>query len=333
VVCTTVNKVCASGMKAVEMGAMSIMCGLRDVVVCGGMESMSNAPYYLPEQRFGKRMGDAKAIDGMIKDGLWDPYKNTHMGNCAELCASTYKISRQEQDAYAEETYNRLNYAHAHGYLQNEIVPVTVAGRNGSVEIKIDENIQKKPDFQKMKTLRPAFQQKDGTVTAGNASPIADGASALVLVSGKYFKKMVQYRYNDDKVTVIKSFNDAARQPEWFTTAPTDAIKKTLEKSQLTLSDIDYFEINEAFSVVALANMKLLNLDPSRVNVFGGAVALGHPIGCSGARIVSTLCNVLNVKNGHLGCAAVCNGGGGASCIILERRPVVARENHRVSKF
>lgn len=331
VVCTTVNKVCASGMKAIQMGAMSIMCGMRSVVVCGGMENMSQSPFYLPEQRFGKRMGDGKVIDGMIKDGLWDPYKNVHMGNCAELCAKTYEISREEQDNFSADSFQKLIQAHTSGHLKNEIVPVSVS--NTQKIVSEDDYAIKKPDLSKMRSLRPAFQKEGGTVTAGNASSIADGASAVVLVSGLYFKKFLQYRWPDAQVVTIRAFNDAARQPEWFTTAPSDAIKKTLAQCSLTLDDIDFFEINEAFSVVALANAKILNLSLSRLNVFGGAVALGHPIGCSGCRIVTTLCNVLNVKNGRYGCASVCNGGGGASCIVLERKNCQMDSSHKLSKF
>jgi acetyl-CoA C-acetyltransferase len=331
--CTTVNKVCASGMKAIEMGAMSIMCGLRSVVVCGGMESMSNAPFYLPEYRFGKRMNDGKIIDGMIKDGLWDPYKNIHMGNCAELCAKTYSFSREQQDEYAIESFRRLNQAYNNGYLQNEIVPVSVTSQKGEITIvSVDDNASRKLDSGKIKALKPAFQ-KDGTVTAGNASSISDGASAVVLVSGAYFKKLLQYRWSDEYITTIRSFNDTAKQPEWFTTAPADAIKKTLEQCRLNISDVDYFEINEAFAVVSLANCKLLNLDLRKVNIFGGAVALGHPIGCSGCRIVVTLCNILKVKNALIGCASICNGGGGASCIILERKHCAQDAGHMKSRF
>ena len=249
------------------------------------------------------------------------------------MCAKTYEISRQQQDDFSAESYRKLLQAQTDGHLKNEIVPVTVDnGRGAKTVVEQDDNAMKQPDLAKMRALRAAFQ-KDGTITAGNASSISDGSSAVVLVSGTHFKKFLQYRWPDAQVATIKAFNDAARQPEWFTTAPADAIKKTLAQCNLQMEDVDYFEINEAFSVVALANAKLLNMNMNRLNVFGGAVALGHPIGCSGCRIVSTLCNILKVKNARIGCASVCNGGGGASCVILEQKNCTLDPTRKISKF
>jgi len=305
--CTTVNKVCASGMKACMLGAQSIMLSQSDIVVAGGMESMSNVPYYLPKARQGYRMGHQNVTDGLIQDGLWDVYNNFHMGNAAELCADKYKISRQEQDEYAMRSFTLAKEATENGIFQSEIVPIDI---NGST-IQQDESISK-ADFSKFPKLKSAFK-KDGTVTAANASTINDGASAIVLVSGN---KVLELGLKP--IARIISFADAEQAPEQFTTTPALAIPKALKRANLTIDDISLFEINEAFSVVALANIQLLKLDPNKVNVFGGAVALGHPLGSSGSRIICTLITALNHKGGRYGVAAICNGGGGASAICIE---------------
>ena len=309
--CTTVNKVCASGMKAIIMGAQSILAGDNEVVLCGGMENMSRVPYYLEKARFGYKLGDSKLIDGLVKDGLTDAFKPEHMGVWAELCASECNISREDQDNYAIESYKRAAAAWAQGKFTPEIAPITIAGKKGDVIISEDEEY-KSVNFEKIPTLRPVFK-KDGTVTAANASTLNDGAAALVLVSGEQVKAQ-----GLKPLAKIVSYADAAQAPEWFTTAPSKAIPKALSKAGLTLADIDFFEINEAFSVVSLANNREMKLDPAKVNVYGGAVALGHPIGCSGARIIVTLLNVMNQEGGKLGVAGICNGGGGASAMVVE---------------
>jgi len=308
--CTTVNKVCASGMKAIMLGAQAILLGDNEVVVCGGMESMSNIPYYLDKARSGYRLGNGILIDGILRDGLWDPYKDFHMGNAAELCASGYHISRQEQDAFALESYRRAAMATQQGLFQDEIVPVEIAGRH-PVIAREDEEF-KKLDREKLPTLKPAFQE-DGTITAANASKINDGAAAVVLASGEKLKEL-----NLQPLARIVSYADASQAPEWFTTTPAIAMRKALGKAGLGMKDMDYAEINEAFSCVAIANARDMELDPERMNIWGGAVALGHPIGCSGARITVTLSSVLKKQQGHYGIAAICNGGGGASALILE---------------
>jgi len=307
--CTTVNKVCASGMKAIMLGAQSIMLGDNDVVVAGGMESMTNIPYYLDKARSGYRLGHGSVIDGILRDGLWDPYKDFHMGNAAEICAAEYKITREDQDAFAAESYKRA--AAAKGYFKGEIVPVEVKGRQ-TVTISEDEEV-KKVNYEKMPTLKPAFQ-KDGTVTAANASKINDGAAAVLLVSGEKLKAL-----GLKPLAKIISFADASQAPEWFTTTPVKAINKALDKAQLKVSDMDFAEINEAFSCVAIANAKDLGLSMDKLNVWGGAVAMGHPIGCSGARIVVTLNAILHENKGRYGVAGICNGGGGASAIVIEK--------------
>lgn len=313
VICTTINKVCASGMKAIMLGAESIMLGNNDVVVAGGMESMSNAPYYLAKARKGYRYGHAELIDGLIKDGLCDVFNNFEMGNAAELCAREYNISRQEQDAFAIESYRRAAKANEEGWAKNEIIPIEIP-RKGKVSLIISEDEQyKKADFDKMPRLKPVFQ-KGGTVTAANSSPLSDGASALVLMSEEKMKAL-----GIKPLVRILSFADAAQAPEWFTTSPSIVIPKAISKAGIKIDDVDYFEINEAFAVVSIVNNRLLKLDPEKVDIFGGAVSLGHPLGASGARIVTTLINVLNQKNGKLGVAGICNGGGGASAIVLER--------------
>lgn len=310
--CTTVNKVCASGMKAIMLGAQSIMLGDNDVVVVGGMESMSNAPHYLPTGRTGIRYGNGEILDAIVRDGLQDPYKKYMMGNAGEVCAKHYSFSREEQDAYAISSYKRAQEAYANGYFKDEIIPVVIASKKGDVTISEDEEY-KKFDEAKVSALKPAFE-KEGTITAINASKINDGASAMVLMSGKKVKEL-----GVTPLAKIISFADASQDPEWFTTTPSKAIPKALHKANLKVEDVDFFEINEAFSVVALANMKEMNISHDKINVFGGAVALGHPIGNSGCRIVATLISILKNKDGKIGAAGICNGGGGASAIVIEK--------------
>ena len=309
--CTTVNKVCASGMKSVMLAAQSIMLGENDVVVAGGMENMSSVPFYSDAVRWGAKYGDSKLIDGLAKDGLTDVYGNVPMGNCAELCAKDMKFSREEQDAFAIESYKRSAAAWSAGKFKEEVVPVTVKTKKGEVEFAEDEEY-KNVMFEKIPTLKPVFQ-KDGTVTAANASTMNDGAAALVLMSKEKADAL-----GIKPLAKIKGFADAAQAPEGFTTSPSLAMPKAVEKAGLKMSDISYFEFNEAFSVVGLANNKLLNLDPSKVNVNGGAVSLGHPLGASGARIIVTLINVLKQNGAKYGAAAICNGGGGASAFVIE---------------
>ena len=311
---TTINKVCASGMKAAMFASISISSGYRNAVIAGGMESMSNIPYYLPNARTGYRLGNNTVVDGLINDGLWDIYNNQHMGNCGEICSDKYKISRKEQDDYAIMSYERAAKAWKSGKFNDEVAPIEILNKKSDKSIIISEDEEyKNIKFDKVSTLRSAFK-KDGTVTAANASKLNDGAAAMVIVSGKFAKD-----HNLKPLFKIRGFGDAAKDPVEFTTAPADAIPRALKHSGLSLKDIEYHEINEAFSVVALVNAKLLNLDIQKVNIHGGAVALGHPIGCSGARIIGTLYNVLKDKDATFGCASICNGGGGASAIIIER--------------
>ncbi|MFN8153567.1 MAG: acetyl-CoA C-acyltransferase [Bacteroidia bacterium] len=310
---TTVNKVCASGMKAIMLGAQSIMLGDNDVVVAGGMENMSAVPYYLDKARNGYRLGHAQMIDGLVKDGLWDVYKDYHMGSAAELCATECKISREEQDAYAIESYKRSQEAWAKGLFKSEITPVTIPVKGKDPIVVSEDEEYKKVDFNKIPSLRPVFD-KNGTVTAANASTLNDGAAAVVLMSKEKAEAL-----GIKPLAKIRSFADAQQAPEWFTTAPAKALPRAVEKAGLKMSDVEYFEINEAFSVVALANNKEMSLDSSKVNVLGGAVSIGHPLGCSGARIIVTLINVLQQKNAKIGAAGICNGGGGASAIVIER--------------
>lgn len=309
--CTTVNKVCASGMKAIMLGAQSILCGDNDIVVAGGMESMSNIPYYLEKARNGYRLGHDKIIDGIIRDGLWDPYKDYHMGNAGELCSTTYNITREDQDNFAKESYQRAQQAWDQQFFANEIVPVSIEGKN-TITVAEDEE-HKKANFEKMGSLKPAFT-KEGTITAANASKINDGAAAVVLVSEAKMKEL-----GLKPLARIVAFADASQAPEWFTTTPIKAMQKALDKSGLSIAEIDAFEINEAFSCVAIINAKELNIDTTKLNKWGGAVALGHPIGCSGARIVVTLASILQKEGGRYGMAGICNGGGGASAMIIER--------------
>jgi len=308
--CTTVNKVCASGMKSIMLGAQTILNGDNGIVIAGGMESMSNIPYYLEKARSGYRFGDGKLVDGIMKDGLWDPYNDYAMGNAGELCSSTYNITREDQDAFAKESYTRATNAWKNCYFSKEVAPVTIAGKT-PVTITEDEEY-KKANFEKMPALKPAFT-KDGTITAANASKINDGAAAVVLVSDEKMKKL-----GLKPLVRVVSFADASQSPEWFTTTPVIAMNKALFKAGLKVDDIDFAEINEAFSCVGIINAKQMNIPMEKLNVWGGAVALGHPIGCSGARITVTLSNILQTNKGKYGMAGICNGGGGASAIIVE---------------
>ncbi|CAN5595840.1 acetyl-CoA C-acyltransferase [soil metagenome] len=310
---TTVNKVCASGMKAIMLGAESIMLGDNDVVVAGGMENMSSVPYYLDKARNGYRLGNGTITDGLVKDGLWDVYNDYHMGSAAELCATECKISREDQDAYAIDSYKRSADAYSKGLFKDEISPVSIPQRGKDPIIMTEDEEYKNVKMEKIPSLKPAFQ-KDGTVTAANASKLNDGASAVILMSKEKADAL-----GIKPLAKIRAFADAQKAPEWFTTAPSKALPKAVEKAGLQMSDIEFFEINEAFSVVAIANNKEMKLDPSKVNVNGGAVALGHPLGSSGCRIVVTLIHVLQQRNAKIGAAAICNGGGGASAIVIER--------------
>ncbi|HNF68245.1 MAG TPA: acetyl-CoA C-acyltransferase [Chitinophagales bacterium] len=310
---TTINKVCASGMKAIMIGAQSIMLGTNDIVVAGGMESMSNVPYYLTKERWGAKLGHSEVVDGVIKDGLWDPYGNKHMGSCGETCAREYKFSREDQDNYAIESYKRAAEAWKTGAFKHEIVPVVIPQRKGDPIVVSEDEDYTKVKFDKVPTLAPAFE-KDGTITAANASNLNDGASAVVLMSKERAEAM-----GIKPLAKILAFADAQQAPEWFTTTPAKAMPKAIAAAGLQISDIDYFEINEAFSVVALANMKELNISHQKTNIYGGGVSIGHPIGSSGARITITLLSALMNNNARYGCAGICNGGGGASAIVIER--------------
>ena len=311
--CTTVNKVCASGMKALMNAAQAIALGDADIVVAGGMESMSNIPHYVHMRR-GTKFGPASLIDGMQRDGLVDAYDKNAMGVCADACATEYTFSREDQDAYAIQSYERSAKAWSEGKYSDEVIPVSVPQRRGEPIIISEDEEYKNVRMDKIPALRPAFS-KDGTVTAANASTINDGAGAMVLMSAE---KAQELGYTP--LASIKGYADAAHEPEWFTTAPAKALPKALAKAGLNQSDVDYFEFNEAFAVVGLANMKILGLTDSNVNVNGGAVSLGHPLGCSGVRIVITLVNVLKQNNAKIGAAAICNGGGGASAMVIERK-------------
>lgn len=309
---TSINKVCASGTKAIMLAAQSIALGQNDIVIAGGMESMSNVPYYLDKARNGYRLGDGKIIDGLVKDGLWDVYNDYHMGSAAELCATDCNISREDQDDYAIESYKRSQASQAEGKFKNEIAAVEIKDRKGEISfIENDEEVNA-VKFDKIPSLKTVFK-KDGTVTAANASTLNDGAAALVLMSKEKADEL-----GLKPLARIISYADAQQAPEWFTTTPSKAIPIALERGGIQASDVDYYEINEAFSVVSLANNRILKLDPSRVNVNGGAVSLGHPLGASGARIVVTLINVLKQNNAKIGVAAICNGGGGASAMVIE---------------
>ncbi|WP_396159530.1 acetyl-CoA C-acyltransferase [Flavobacterium sp.] len=311
--CTTVNKVCASGMKAVMQGAQAIMLGDADIVVAGGMENMSLIPHYV-HLRNGVKFGPTTMVDGMQKDGLTDAYDNNAMGVCADLCATEYKISREEQDAFAIQSYERSAKAWESGKFNNEIVPVEIPQRRGEPIIFSKDEEYTNVKLDKIPALNAVFS-KDGTVTAANASTINDGAAALILMSEEKAKSL-----GLKPLAYIKSYADAEQEPKWFTTSPAKALPKALDKAGISVSDVDFFEFNEAFAVVGLANAKILGLDHDKVNVNGGAVSLGHPLGCSGARIIVTLINVLEQNNAKIGAAAICNGGGGASAIVIERK-------------
>jgi acetyl-CoA C-acetyltransferase len=310
--CTTINKVCASGMKSIMIAAQTIICGDNDVVIAGGMENMSNTPHYLNQVRAGQKLGDMKLFDGMIKDGLTDVYGKVHMGVCAEVCAKEMEFSREEQDNFAIESYNRSSKSWKLGKFLDEITPVEVPQKRGDALIISEDEEYKKVKIEKIPNLRPVFD-KEGTITAANASTINDGASALVLMSADKAKAL-----NITPIAKIRSYADAAHEPEWFTTAPSKALPIAIAKAGMSINDIDYYELNEAFSVVGLANIKILGLDTKRVNVNGGAISLGHPLGSSGSRIIVTLINVLKQNKAKIGAAGICNGGGGASAMIIE---------------
>lgn len=312
VICTTINKVCASGMKAIAQGAQSILLGDADIIVAGGMESMSNVPYYNPSLRWGNKYGNVTMIDGLAKDGLTDVYNNFAMGNAAEFCAKECNISREAQDAFAIESYTRSQKAWADGHFNEEVIAVEIPQRKGDpIKFARDEEAYN-VKFEKIPELKPAFT-KDGTVTAANASTMNDGAAAVVLMSKEKAEAM-----GIKPLAIIRSYADAAQAPEWFTTTPSLAVPIAITKAGLQMSDIDFAELNEAFSVVGIVNMQKMNLDPAKVNVHGGAVSLGHPLGCSGARIIVTLINVLKQHGGKIGAAGICNGGGGASAMVIE---------------
>jgi acetyl-CoA C-acetyltransferase len=311
--CTIVNKVCASGMKAVMLGAQSIMLGHNDVVVAGGTESMSNIPYYLMKARYGYKFGNSELIDGLQHDGLNDVYNHCAMGVCADNTAKEMKISRQDQDAYAINSYKRSAASWASGKFRDEVIPVEITDRKGNVTSIAEDEEYKNVMFDKIPGLKPAFT-KDGTVTAANASTLNDGASALVLMSKEKAQEL-----GLKPIAKIRGFADAAQDPMWFTTTPSIAIPKAMKLAGVDKKDIGYYEINEAFSAVAIANNMKLGIDPEKVNINGGAVALGHPLGASGARIITTLVNVLKQNNTPVGVAGICNGGGGASAIVIEK--------------
>ena len=311
--CTLVNKVCASGMKSVMLGAQSIMLGINDVVVAGGMESMSNIPFYVPNARFGYKYGSGQFVDGLEKDGLFEVYHKFAMGNCADNTAREMNITREEQDEYAISSYKRSAASTEAGKFKDEIIPVEIPQRKGDPVIMSEDEEYKNVRFDKIPELRPVFS-KEGTVTAANASTINDGASCLILVSKEKMEEL-----GLKPVAKILGFGDAAQEPIWFTTSPALAIPKAMKMAGVSKEDVDFYEINEAFSAVAIANNRILELDPEKVNVHGGAVALGHPLGASGARIITTLNGVLQQNGGKIGVAGICNGGGGASAIVIEK--------------
>jgi acetyl-CoA C-acetyltransferase len=310
--CTTINKVCASGTKAIAMAAQSIMLGQSNIAISGGMESMSNVPYYIDKARFGYKLGNGNLIDGLIKDGLWDVYNDYHMGNAAENTAKEMNITREMQDEFAIQSYQKANMAIQQGKFKSEIVPIEITSPKGTVLVDTDEE-PGKVNYEKLTALKPVFI-KNGTVTAANASTLNDGAAALILASKEKVEEL-----GLKPIAKIIGFADAEQSPEWFTTTPALAIPKALKQAKLTIEDVDYFEINEAFSVVSIANNQLLKLKAEKVNIYGGAVAMGHPIGCSGARIVVTLLNTLSQESGTIGVAGICNGGGGASALVVQK--------------
>jgi acetyl-CoA C-acetyltransferase len=310
--CTTVNKVCASGMKAIAQAAQSIALGDADIVVAGGMESMSNVPFYIENMRWGNKYGNTSLVDGLARDGLTDVYDNQAMGNAAELCARECKISREEQDAFAIESYKRSQAAWESGRFAAEVVPVEIPSKKGDPVVVAKDEEPYNVKFDKIPTLKPAFQ-KEGTVTAANASTMNDGAAALVLMSAEKAAAL-----GVKPIARIVSYADAEQEPQWFTTTPSLAVPKAVQKAGLTMNDIDYWELNEAFAVVGIENTKRMKLDPAKVNAHGGAVSLGHPLGASGARIIVTLIHVLKANQGRYGAAGICNGGGGASAMVVE---------------
>ena len=312
VICTTINKVCASGMKAITQGAQAILLGDVSVVVAGGMENMSSVPFYASAMRWGNKYGDSTLTDGLSKDGLTDVYHNYPMGNAAELCASKYNFTREDQDAFAVSSYTKSRAAWEANLFDAEIVPVPIPQRNGDPIMFSKDEEPFNVKFEKIPGLKPAFT-KDGTITAANASTMNDGAAALVLMSQEKAEAL-----GIKPIAILKSYADAEQAPEWFTTAPALAVPKALEKAGITSSDLDCIELNEAFSVVGLANTQIMQLDPAKVNIKGGAVSMGHPLGCSGARIVVTLIHALKDRSGKYGAAGICNGGGGASAVVIE---------------
>lgn len=313
VVCTTVNKVCASGMKAIAQGAQSILLGDSDIIVAGGMENMSSVPFYVENLRWGNKYGNTGLIDGLAKDGLTDCYSNTAMGNAADLCASENLISREEQDAFATESYKRSQKAWEGGHFKDEVVPVEIPSKKGEPVVVSKDEEPWNVKFDKIASLKPAFS-KEGTVTAANASTMNDGAAAVVLMSSEKAKEL-----GIKPLAIIRGYADAEQEPVWFTTTPSIAVPVAVKRAGIQMSDIDFVELNEAFSVVGIVNTRKMNLDPAKVNVNGGAVSLGHPLGCSGARIVVTLINILKQNNGKYGAAGICNGGGGASAMVIEK--------------
>jgi len=312
VICTTINKVCASGMKSIAIAAQNIILGDADIIIAGGMESMSNVPFYNTTQRWGNKYGDTILQDGLAKDGLVDVYDKVAMGNFADACATKYNVSREAQDAFAVNSYKKAQAATEHGWFKDEIMPVEIPQKKGAPIIIDKDEEPSKVNFDKLPQLNPAFS-KEGTVTAANASTMNDGAAAVVLMSAEKAKEL-----GIKPIAIIKSFADAEQDPKWFTTSPSLALPKALKKANLTINDIQFFEFNEAFSVVGIVNTEILKIDPSKVNVHGGAVALGHPLGCSGARIMVSLIHILKKNKAKYGAAAICNGGGGASAMVIE---------------
>ena len=312
VICTTINKVCASGMKSIAIAAQNIMLGDADIIIAGGMESMSNVPFYNTTQRWGNKYGDIIMQDGLAKDGLVDVYDKVAMGNFADTCATKYNVSREAQDTFAVNSYKKAQAATENGWFKDEIVPVEIPQKKGAAIIVDKDEEPSKVNFDKLPQLNPAFS-KEGTVTAANASTMNDGAAAVVLMSAEKAKEL-----GIKPIAIIKSFADAEQDPKWFTTSPSLALPKALQKANLTINDIHFFEFNEAFSVVGIVNTEILKIDPAKVNIHGGAVALGHPLGCSGARIIVSLVHILKKHKAKYGAAAICNGGGGASAMVIE---------------
>jgi acetyl-CoA C-acetyltransferase len=312
VICTTINKVCASGMKSIAIAAQNIMLGDADIIIAGGMESMSNVPFYNTSQRWGNKYGDVVMQDGLAKDGLVDVYDKVAMGNFADACASKYNVSREAQDAFAVNSYKKAQDAMENGWFKDEIIPVEIPQKKGAALIVDKDEEPLKVNFDKLAQLNPAFS-KEGTVTAANASTMNDGAAAVVLMSATKAKEL-----GIQPIAIIKGFADAEQDPKWFTTSPALALPKALAKANVEINEIDFFEFNEAFSVVGIVNTEILKIDATKVNIHGGAVALGHPLGCSGARIIVSLVHILRKHKAKYGAAAICNGGGGASAMVIE---------------